>query len=119
MTTILEDATAATAQRGEHYGHPIDHFRRTALLWTAHLQARGLMALDKRLEWWDCPTMQEEDKISRNMTNPRHRDSLTDRCGYPRTIEMGWNELDRRNREKGNGHDHVAKELPCIPNAGM
>jgi hypothetical protein len=94
--TVLDLAAEATRDRGPKYGHPLDHFRRTALRWTAHLQARGVLPPDRRLEWYDVARMQVEDKASRLDATPEHHDSHVDRCGYVRAEEMGWQELRRR-----------------------
>lgn len=97
---ILEEANTVPAQRGPQYGHPLDHFTHTAALITAYLREEGLLASGVKLEWFHWPNMMDLDKIARGMPSKhRHRDSLVDRCGYARTIEMGYDEADRRAKE--------------------
>jgi len=86
--SILEEAQRLVhGDRGKDYGHPLDDFSRTALMWSAILgfevtaQQVGLCMVAL--------------KISRHCHKPK-RDNLVDMAGYAATVDMVELEHDRR-----------------------
>ena len=65
--------------RQNEYGGPEDSFARTARLWNAHLQNRGI---DGSLSPGDVALMMDLMKTARLITAPGHRDSIVDKIGY-------------------------------------
>jgi len=89
--TILSEAARLTsADRQRQYGHPREHFARTAAALTARFST-GTDPLFRRVmdpqEW---PLMMALDKLAGRGQDTRaiKRDSLVDVAGYCRTIEM-------------------------------
>lgn len=94
--TILEEAQRLVyGDRQQAYGHPINDFRKTALLWTAWLAARGALADGAALEPEDVASMMMDVKRSRLLHAPK-RDSLVDLAGYAATWALVAEERARR-----------------------
>ena len=82
-------AATITQDRGQDYGHPLDDFRRVAMI-------KAAVA--------DCPDVEVRHalemigvKMARLCTSPDHLDSIVDIAGYARTIAMIVDERTRRN----------------------
>lgn len=76
------------AERGSVYGHPAVNHARTALLWTAYLQAAGLLADGARLGSLHVTALNRLQKESRLLQTPGHPDSLDDIAGYAANDRM-------------------------------
>lgn len=86
MTTILEDAaTIVDGDREQTHGDPGRNLRAIANLWDSYLMARGYSGDGLAEE--DVALMMALLKVARLTTNPAHRDSLVDLCGYARLVE--------------------------------
>lgn len=87
---VLEDVILArptlgeqlTTDRGKHYGHPSDNFRRIGIKWQATLDL-------------DCPippelvaVMMMDVKTARLVSDPTHEDSINDLEGYGQTLRL-------------------------------
>jgi uncharacterized protein DUF6378/uncharacterized protein DUF4406 len=86
--TILEEAQRLVyGPRQADYGHPLDDFTRTAVIWSAIIGAPvtaekvGLCMVGL--------------KLSRQVNHPK-RDNLTDAAGYAGTVQMVIDERERR-----------------------
>lgn len=90
--TILEEAgTLIRGDRDASYGHPLDDFTRTGILWGAILGTPAVPAEKVAL----CMAAV---KISREC-HKHGRDNLVDACGYIGTVEMIQ---ERRGELSGN-----------------
>lgn len=79
-TTILWDAAQGVyGSRAEAYGHPRDHFERTARLWSVFFGVE--------IPTWKVPMAFVLDKVARQLETPLHRDSLVDIAGYAAAAE--------------------------------
>lgn len=76
------------AERGAVYGHPAVNHARTALLWTAWLQAAGYLRADQHLDARAVTALNRLQKESRLIQTPGHQDSLADIAGYARNDLM-------------------------------
>lgn len=76
------------AERGSIYGHPAINHARTALLWTAYLQAAGLLADGMRLGPLHVTALNRLQKEARLLQTPGHQDTLDDICGYAMNDRM-------------------------------
>lgn len=79
---VLEDAIAATADRGLNYGKPEQNFDRIARLWNVHVLNRYGPETFVGLDALDVAQMMILMKIARLENNPRHLDSFVDIAGY-------------------------------------
>jgi hypothetical protein len=87
--TILEEAQCLiTTARQQEYGAPADDFARTAGAWKA------LFGWDVKPE--DVPKAMIIVKLSRSVQSPRKRDHVVDIAGYAGTIELVWDEMEKR-----------------------
>lgn len=94
--TILEEAErVVNGERRDHYGHPLDNHSCTAEMWTAYLKRVGVLQPGKRVTAQDVPFLNILQKCSR-AANLCTRDTLVDIAGYPRNVEMMWEEAERR-----------------------
>ena len=86
-SVLLEAEKAVHGPRQRDYGHPLDNFVNTAMMWEAILgapvsaQQVGLCMIAL--------------KISRQLNTPK-RDNLVDIAGYAETLEMAIHEAKRR-----------------------
>ena len=86
---ILEEANRLIHKdRNETYGHPLDDFTKTAGLWS--------VILSTEVTPEQVALCMVAVKISREM-NAHKRDNLTDGAGYFGTLEMIYDEKERRN----------------------
>jgi len=84
MSDILaEAASIVDGERQRKYGPPADNFARIAALWTAYLDGRGLIDLNKTdgITPTDFALMQALVKIAR-LEHGYHHDSVVDLAGY-------------------------------------
>lgn len=106
--TILQEAQRLVGgDRGSDYGHPLDDYNKTGMIWGALLHKWAKLAAQS-----DVPLPVPADlaclmmvgvKLSRHV-NKRKRDNLVDAAGYLRCTEMCEDEQERRNNtEKNNG----------------
>jgi len=84
---LLEAQSLVHGDRGVDYGHPIDDFSRTAVMWAAIL---GHPVTAEQVGLCMCAV-----KISRQCNKPK-RDNLTDLAGYAETVSMVIAERERR-----------------------
>lgn len=70
------------AERGSVYGPPARNHGRTALLWTAYLQAAGLLPEGVSLNAYNVTALNRLQKEARLLETPAHPDSLADIAGY-------------------------------------
>ncbi len=85
---ILEEANKLVhGDRQADYGHPLDDFTRTALMWSAIL---GHTVTAEQVGLCMCAV-----KISRQVNHPK-RDNLVDLAGYAATVAMVIDEKYRR-----------------------
>lgn len=86
--TILQEADRIVSHdRGQDYGHPLDDFSKTALMWSA------IFGIDVQPE--QVPLAMIAVKISRELNRPK-RDNLVDVAGYAKTLDMVHEERARR-----------------------
>jgi hypothetical protein len=86
--TILQEADRIVSHdRGNDYGHPLDDFSKTALMWSA------IFGIDVQPE--QVPLAMIAVKISRELNKPK-RDNLVDVAGYAKTLDMVHEERARR-----------------------
>jgi hypothetical protein len=86
---LLEASSIVYGPREAAYSHPRDNFERTATLWNAYFQSRGVhVALFPE----DVAMLMVLLKMARLAHTPDHRDSVVDMAGYvatyARTIGM-------------------------------
>ena len=83
MSDILSEAADAVNERQGRYGTPADNMERIAALWTAYLEGRGLLDLERTdgVTATDCALMQALVKIAR-LEHGYHHDSVVDLAGY-------------------------------------
>ena len=92
--TILQEAQRLVhGDRGGDYGHPLDDFNKTALIWQAILG--GKMKPGEKIEPEDIALCMVGVKISREVNKPK-RDNRVDGAGYFETLNMVHEEKDRR-----------------------
>lgn len=86
--TILQEAQRLVhGDRGADYGHPLDDFAKTALIWSA------VLGVDVQPE--QVALCMVGVKISREVNKPK-RDNRVDGCGYFETLDMVYEEKARR-----------------------
>jgi hypothetical protein len=89
--TILSEAARLTsADRQRQYGHPREHFARTAAALTARFSTGADPLFRRVMDPQEWPLMMALDKLAGRGQDTRaiKRDSLVDVAGYCRTIEM-------------------------------
>lgn len=91
----LEAMDLVFGPRNVDYGHPLDDFSCTALMWTAYLRHRGLLKDDAEVVAEDFGPMMILAKVSRQANAPK-RDNMTDTAGYAETTERVIYERGRR-----------------------
>jgi 5'(3')-deoxyribonucleotidase len=95
--SILDEAKELTlVARQSTYGHPLDDFTKTALIWTGvlfDLLKPGTIIPPERVPLCMCGV-----KMSREVNAPK-RDNRVDGAGYWNTLEMLTQEKERRRRE--------------------
>jgi hypothetical protein len=92
--TILEEAQRLVhGDRQDDYGHPLDDFTKTGLIWTACLIDK--LKPDAVVDAEDVALMMVGVKISRQVNRPK-RDNLVDGSGYFATLDMVIKERERR-----------------------
>lgn len=85
---VLQEADRLVhGDRQAAYGHPLDDFSKTALIWQAIL---GIPVTPEQVALCMVGV-----KISRQCNRPK-RDNLVDGCGYFATLEMVIDERARR-----------------------
>lgn len=78
-SVALEAHQAVYGDRGQDYGHPRDHWTRTAVMWTALLQDK--LADGEFITPEDVGRLYIADKLSRDVHSPK-RDNRVDIAGY-------------------------------------
>lgn len=92
MKSVCQEAhKIVNGPRKQNYGHPLDNFERTALIWTAILSKKLKTGIDPE----EVGLMMIGLKLSRSV-NKLIRDNLVDICGYAATIEAVLVEKKRR-----------------------
>ena len=87
--TVLEEAQRLVGgERNRVYDHPLADFTKTAKIMSAVLDKDLKPGHEVRPD--QIPLLMIGVKLSRLVATPDHRDSLTDICGYARTLEMVW-----------------------------
>jgi len=86
-SVLMEAYNLTRGDRGSDYGHPLDDFAKTAMMWSA---ITGATVTEEMVAM-----MMTCLKISREL-NRHKRDNLVDACGYMSTIEMINEERKRR-----------------------
>lgn len=78
--SVLDEAKAVIAERGENYDHPLVNHQRIAALWSVVLgtQVTPLQVVQCMIAV----------KLARLIATPNHRDSLIDLCGYAACAEI-------------------------------
>lgn len=94
--------------RGKEYGHPIEDFSRSALIFTAILSKDLKPGHVVRPD--QIPLLLIGVKLSRLVQSPYHEDSLADIHGYGLTAEMVW--------DKQREYDDLADIVKKIAEAG-
>lgn len=79
---MLRVAAQVVDERRAVYGPPDRNFATIALIWTAHLRARGLLAEDAAITPADVAAMSAGIKLARLGQSPDHGDSWLDLAGY-------------------------------------
>lgn len=79
-TSVLDEAKAVIAERGENYDHPLPNHQRIAALWSVVLGTEVTP-----LQVVQCMIAV---KLARLIVTPTHRDSLVDLCGYAACAEI-------------------------------
>jgi hypothetical protein len=88
--SVLEEAIDITSgARQASYGHPSEHYERTAAMWTAAFGAKRGWHFNAE----DVPLLYMLDKISREI-NLAKTDNLTDIAGYARVRQLILEHLD-------------------------
>jgi hypothetical protein len=96
--TVTQEADRlVSGDRGSSYGHPLDDFCKTAVLW-------GVI-LKKRITAEEVAKCMSQVKVSREL-NKHKRDNLVDECGYVKCLDMVIEERARRVKE-GWSYDEV------------
>ena len=86
-TTLEEAQRLVHGDRGADYGHPLEDFSRTALIWSA------ILGVEVTAEQVGLCMMAV--KISRQCNQPK-RDNMVDAAGYAETVQMCIDERKRR-----------------------
>ena len=95
--TVLQEAQRLVhGDRGADYGHPLDDFSRTALIWSAIL---GVQVTAEQVGLCMIGV-----KLSRQCNKPK-RDNMVDAAGYAETVQMCRDEYNRRYGEALAGMD--------------
>lgn len=92
VETVLAEADGLiSGNRDLAYGHPVENFKRLALLWTAHMEAHYGIHVPLTAE--DVGWMLMQLKQSREM-NLHKRDNIVDAAGYIGCVQRihDWNE---------------------------
>jgi 5'(3')-deoxyribonucleotidase len=92
-SVTLEAERLVNGNRQADYGHPLDDFSQTALMWTGLFQKK--LALGERFTAEDVPQAMIAVKLSR-LQNRLKRDSIVDVAGYAATLELVIKERERR-----------------------
>lgn len=72
---VLEEATSLIeGKRQQEYGTPFDNYSRVAALWS--------LLIGKTITAQQAALMMAALKMDRAFSNPEHRDSYVDLCGY-------------------------------------
>lgn len=90
---LMEAHLLVNGDRQDDYGHPIDDFSKTALIWTAVLQDK--LKPGEQVEAEDVPLCMVGVKLSRQVNRPK-RDNIVDGQGYFETHHMVRQERIRR-----------------------
>lgn len=107
-TILQESQRLVGGDRGADYGHPLDDYNKTGMIWGALLHKWAKEAA-KSSAPLPVPAdlaclMMVGVKLSRHV-NRRKRDNLVDAAGYLRCVEMCEDESARRLAEKETGRE--------------
>lgn len=92
--TILQEAQRLVhGDRQGDYGHPLDDFTKTAMIWQAIIGHK--LQPGQNIEPEDVGLCMVGVKLSRQVNKPK-RDNLTDGAGYFATVDMVITEKERR-----------------------
>ena len=86
--TICQEADRlVSGERGSFYGHPLDDFSKTAVLWS--------VVLGVRVTAEQVTKCMAQVKVAREL-NRHKRDNLVDECGYVKCLDIVIAERERR-----------------------
>jgi hypothetical protein len=83
---VAEALRITHEDRNAANGEPEDNFAYIALMWTALLRARGVLATPDEITAADVARMMTAMKMARDAHSP-HRDNRTDAVGYTICLE--------------------------------
>lgn len=89
----LEADRLVNGDRQSDYGHPIDDFTKTALMWTGLFKEK--LALGEQFTAADVPQAMIAVKLSR-LQHRLKRDSIVDVAGYAATLDLVRTEMKKR-----------------------
>ena len=102
-SVLLEAEKLVHGDRNEAYGHPLDDFKRTAMMWSA--------ILGFHVPPYKVGLCMAAVKISRECNKPK-RDNMVDLAGYAETVAWVHDEQAWRDTALKTFSENLAKEEP-------